>query len=183
MADHPTQFAVFGGGCFWCTEAVYRTLNGVESVTPGYAGGETDQPTYETVSSGTTGHAEVVRVEYDPSVISYPQLLDVFFVSHDPTTPNRQGQDIGTQYRSVILYADADQKADAEVVIARLTNDGTYDAPIITELRPLKAFFPAEEHHRDYYAANRSAPYCQLVIDPKLTKVRERYAALVKREV
>lgn len=182
MPDHPTKFAVFGGGCFWCTEAVYRMIKGVESVTSGYAGGETDDPSYEAVSSGTTGHAEVIRVEYDPSVVAYASLLDVFFGSHDPTTLNRQGHDVGTQYRSIILTADVSQKDDAEAAITRLTAEKVFADPIVTEVKPLKAFFPAEEEHRDYYANNKSAPYCQVVIDPKLGKVRERYAALLKRD-
>lgn len=183
MTDHPTKFAVFGGGCFWCTEAVYRMIKGVETVTSGYAGGETDHPTYETVSSGTTGHAEVIRIEYDPAQMAYADLLDVFFGSHDPTTLNRQGHDVGTQYRSVVLYADDAQKADAEATIKRLTDEEVFDSAIVTDIKPLKAFYPAEEEHRDYYANNKSAPYCQVVINPKLAKVRARYAHLIKRDV
>jgi methionine-S-sulfoxide reductase len=182
MTVQQTKVAVFGGGCFWCTEAVFRMIAGVESVTPGYAGGETDGPSYEQVSSGTTGHAEVIRVVYDSAVVAYPDLLNVFFTSHDPTTMNRQGNDVGTQYRSVIFAADDAQRADAAATIERLTAEGVFDAPIVTEILPLKAFYPAEEYHRDYYANNRTAPYCTVVIDPKVKKVRERFSHLVRRD-
>lgn len=177
------ESAVFGGGCFWCTEAVFKELKGVVSVTPGYAGGEKPEPTYEQVCSGETGHAEVIRVEYDPTKIGYRDLLEVFFATRDPTTPNRQGNDVGTQYRSIILYADAKQKAEAEAVIAELKASGGYGGrEVVTELKPLEKFWEAENYHRDYYAKNRDGnPYCQLVIDPKLAKFRRKFRALLKK--
>lgn len=171
--------AVFGGGCFWCTEAVFKMLKGVGHVEPGYAGGQMVNPKYEQVSAGTTGHAEVIRVTYDPTLISYEDLLTVFFGSHDPTTPNRQGNDIGEQYRSVIFYADEEEKATAERLIKDFDgslNDGTR---VVTQVVPLKDFFDAEDYHKDYYKNNVSAPYCQIIIEPKLEKVRKRFAELV----
>lgn len=175
--------AVFGGGCFWCTEAVFAMLKGVTKVEPGYAGGQTENPTYERVSEGNTGHAEVIRVSYDPAVISYEDLLVVFFGSHDPTTLNRQGNDIGEQYRSVIFYASDDEKAVAESVtgdIQKSLKDGTR---VVTQIVPFAAFYPAEDYHFDYYKNNTSAPYCQLIIEPKIEKVRKRFAELVQEQV
>ena len=180
--------AVFGGGCFWCTEAVFQMLKGVEKVESGYAGGSTHStssgqaipPTYEQVSTGNTGHAEVIRVTYDPAIISYEDLLTVFFGSHDPTTPNRQGADVGEQYRSVILYETDEEKKTAESVakeIQQSLKDGTR---IVTQIIPLGKFFPAESYHQNYYKANTSAPYCQLIIEPKIEKVRKRFAELVR---
>jgi peptide-methionine (S)-S-oxide reductase len=172
--------AVFGGGCFWCTEAVFQMLKGVSKVQSGYAGGKTDKPSYEQVSSGTTGHAEVIRVTYDPAIISYEDLLTVFFGSHDPTTPNRQGADVGEQYRSVILYGTEDERATAERVareIQESLKDGTH---VVTQILPLGQFFPAESYHQNYFKTNTSAPYCELVIEPKIEKVRKRFAELVK---
>lgn len=177
----PMKQAVFGGGCFWCTEAVFSMLRGVSKVEPGYAGGKVENPSYEQVSSGTTGHAEVIRVSYDPSVITYEDLLTVFFGSHDPTTPNRQGADVGEQYRSVIFYASEEEKRTAERLIQEVNaslKDGTR---VVTEVVALGAFFPAEEYHKNYYANNASAPYCQLVIEPKIEKVRKRFAELVRQ--
>jgi peptide-methionine (S)-S-oxide reductase len=174
------QQAVFGGGCFWCTEAVFRMLKGVASVTPGYAGGKMDHPSYEAVCNGGTGHAEVVRVEYDPSLVSYETLLTVFFVSHDPTTLNRQGADVGTQYRSTVLYETPEQKAVAEKFIADLNASNDFGKPIVTLVEPLDMFYEAEDYHKDYYARNKSQGYCQAVINPKLTKVREKFAKLLK---
>jgi peptide-methionine (S)-S-oxide reductase len=175
-----TELAVFGGGCFWCTEAVFKRIRGVGSVLPGYAGGSVEKPSYQQVSSGTSGHAEVVRVEYDPSLISYDDLLTVFFASHDPTTPDRQGDDVGTQYRSVI-YTTSDRQQDAaEQFIERLNAATAEGAPVVTEVRPLVAFFRAEQEHLDYYTKNRTAPYCQLVINPKLRKLQERFSSLLK---
>lgn len=174
--------AVFGGGCFWCTEAVFAMLNGVTLVEPGYAGGVYENPTYERVSSGATGHAEVIRVTFDPDVISFEDLLTVFFGSHDPTTPNRQGADVGEQYRSIILYQDEAQKTIAERVAREIQaslDDGTR---IVTQIVPLKEFYPAEDYHRNYYASNSSAPYCQIVIEPKIEKVRKRFAELVRND-
>ena len=172
--------AVFGGGCFWCTEAVFQMLKGVEKVEPGYAGGKMENPSYEAVSGGGTGHAEVIRVTYDPAIISYEDLLTVFFGSHDPTTPNRQGADVGEQYRSVILYESDEDKKVAERIsneIQESLKDGTR---VVTQIVPLGKFFPAEEYHKDYYKNNASAPYCQLIIEPKIEKVRKRFAELVK---
>ena len=172
--------AIFGGGCFWCTEAVFQMLRGVSKVESGYAGGEKENPSYEAVSSGNTGHAEVIRVTYDPAIISYEDLLTVFFGSHDPTTPNRQGADVGEQYRSVILYEAKADKAIAEKMVKEVQeslHDGTR---IVTEVIPLATFYVAESYHQNYYKANTSAPYCQLIIEPKIEKVRKRFAELVK---
>ncbi|MBI4179819.1 peptide-methionine (S)-S-oxide reductase MsrA [bacterium] len=167
-----TARATFGGGCFWCLEAVFEQLPGVDDVTSGYAGGKHPQPTYEDVCAGTTGHAEVVQVAYDPAKISYEQLLDVFWQCHDPTTPDRQGADEGTQYRSVILYHDEKQKKLAEKSLRAA--EKLFKDPIVTEIVPLKEFHPAEDYHQDYYRGNRGAPYCQVVIRPKLRKMNLR---------
>ena len=167
-----TEVAVFGGGCFWCTEAVFQELRGVISVMPGYAGGSVQNPTYEQVCAGKTGHAEVIRVEFDPSRISYRDLLAVFFASHDPTTLNRQGSDIGTQYRSVILYTTDDQKCAAEKYLTELNASGPGRTPVVTERKPLETFYEAEEYHRKYSLKNPNQAYCQLVIKPKLKKLK-----------
>ncbi|HTY40179.1 MAG TPA: peptide-methionine (S)-S-oxide reductase MsrA [Candidatus Paceibacterota bacterium] len=172
-----TESAVFGGGCFWCTEAVFEMLRGVVSVRSGYAGGKIANPTYEMVSSGTTGHAEVVRIEFDPKQIAYDDLLTVFFATHDPTTRNRQGNDIGPQYRSVIFYTTDAQKAAAEKFIAKLNGSGP---PVVTEVEPLTEFYEAENYHRAYYQNNTDAPYCQVVINPKIEKVKKRFHELLK---
>lgn len=174
--------AVIGGGCFWCTESVFQELRGVVSAVPGYAGGGTEHPTYEAVCSGRTGHAEAVRVAFDPAVVSYADLLRVFFATHDPTTLNRQGNDVGTQYRSIILYADEAQRRAAEAVIAEVEASGAYGGrPVVTELKPLAAFWEAEAEHHDYYARNRDAnAYCRLVIDPKLAAFRQTFRTLLK---
>src|SRR3989344_5665131 len=178
-----SEVAIFGGGCFWCTEAVFKMLKGVSSVTPGYAGGSTPQsdsgqvsspqtaPTYEDVCSGKTGHAEVIQIQYDPTVIPYEKLLTVFFATHDPTTPNRQGNDEGTQYRSVILYTTDEQKIAAEKFVRTLNDAEKRGARVTTQVEPLTQFYEAEDYHKDYYARNSSAPYCQVVINPKLKKV------------
>lgn len=174
-----TEKAVFGGGCFWCTEAVFQMLKGVSLVYPGYAGGNVPNPTYEQVCTGDTGHAEVVVVEYDPSQIAYKDLLTVFFGSHNPTEKNRQGADVGTQYRSVIFYTTEDQKREAEEYIKEInTTEG--GKPIVTEVEPLTQVYAAETYHKDYFTNHTSAPYCQLVINPKLDKVKERFANLLK---
>lgn len=173
------EVAVFGGGCFWCTEAVFSELRGVVSVIPGYTGGEKNNPTYDEVCSGTSGHAEVIRIEFDPLQITFTDLLTVFFATHDPTTLNRQGSDVGTQYRSVIFYSTEAQKQEAETFIADL-NVGTA-ASIVTELALLKEFYPAEAWHREYYFKNSDQPYCQLVISPKLEKLQAKYSQLLKR--
>ena len=171
--------AVFGGGCFWCTEAVFQMLKGVTKVEPGYAGGTVENPSYERVSEGNSGHAEVIQVTYDPTLITFEDLLTVFFGSHDPTTPNRQGNDVGLQYRSVIFYdSDADRLV-AEKVIKEVNESLADGTRVVTQLVPLEKFYPAETYHKDYYAKNSSAPYCQLIIEPKLEKVRKRFAELV----
>ncbi len=172
--------AVFGGGCFWCTEAVFKMLKGVLSVVSGYAGGEKENPMYEEVSMGGTGHAEVIEIEYDPSLIDYETLLTVFFATHDPTTLNQQGADVGTQYRSVIFYTSQEQKQIAQKLINILNASSEKGAPIVTQVEPLDTFFPAEEYHRDYYARNSQNSYCQVVINPKLKKVQEKFAQLLK---
>ena len=172
--------AVFGGGCFWCTEAVFEGLKGVISVMPGYAGGNVKNPTYEQVCTGNTGHAEVTRVEYDPTKISYESLLTVFFATHDPTTLNRQGNDIGTQYRSAVFYTTDDQKKEAERFIKDLSATDPGGKPIVTEIVPLDVFYPAEDYHREYYKRNASAPYCQLVIEPKVEKLQKKFSELLK---
>ncbi len=174
------SIAVFGGGCFWCTEAVFKMLRGVVSVLPGYAGGKTENPTYEQVCSGTTGHAEVTRVEYDPSAISYSDLLTVFFASHDPTTKDRQGNDVGTQYRSVIFYTIPEQKRGAEAFVKELNASSSAGKPIVTEVAPLDHFYSAEDYHQDYFARNKDKPYCIAVINPKLKKVKEHFSQLLK---
>jgi peptide-methionine (S)-S-oxide reductase len=174
------ESAVFGGGCFWCTEAVFERLKGVSSVMPGYAGGKTANPTYPQVCSEITGHAEVVRVEYDPARITYHDLLTVFFATHDPTSLNRQGADAGTQYRSTILYTTEEQRRQAEEFIKELNRALPPQRQIVTEVVPLTEFYPAEPYHREYYRNNRWAPYCQVVIDPKLTKLYKGFQKLLK---
>ncbi len=165
-----------GGGCFWCLEAVYLKLDGVNAVTSGYAGGQTDNPDYRSVCSGTTGHAEVVRVDFDPAVVSFETLLEVFFTIHDPTTLNRQGADVGTQYRSVIFWEDESQREAATAMIQRLSDEPVFSNPIVTEVEPLTRFYPAEDYHQNYYPQNAAMPYCQVVIEPKLAKARARFA-------
>lgn len=172
------EIVVFGGGCFWCTEAVFGILNGVVWVKSGYAGGTTPNPTYESVSSGKTGHAEVLQVEYNPEIILFHDLLTVFFASHDPTTLNRQGADTGTQYRSVILYTTPAQKTESEKYIGELKNDGV---KIVTELKPLDTFYPAEDYHQNYYESHENQAYSQAVIKPKLEKVQKEFEKLLKR--
>ncbi len=176
------ETAVFGGGCFWCTEAVFKMLMGVKSVLPGYAGGEKSNPTYEDVSSGRTGYVEVVQVEYDPNQVKYETLLTIFFASHDPTTLNRQGNDVGTQYRSVVFYTNEDQKNVANNFIENLEKTSKEGDHIVTTVEPLKDFYQAEDYHRDYYATHKSAPYCQVVINPKLEKVQKKFAELLNEK-
>jgi len=170
---------VFGGGCFWCTEAVFKMLKGVAKVEPGYAGGAVPNPTYEQVCTGRTGHAEVIRIEYDPAFVSYDDLLTVFFATHDPTTLNRQGNDVGTQYRSAVFFTDEAQAAEAKAFIAGLEAAAPGGDPVVTEVVPLDAFWPAEDYHRDYYARNQEQPYCRAIINPKLEKVKKKFAALL----
>ena len=172
--------ATLAGGCFWCTEAVFSIVKGVEKVESGYTGGSVPNPTYEQVSSGATGHAEAVQVTFDPSVISFREILEVFFATHDPTTLNRQGPDFGTQYRSAIFYHNEEQKATAEKVIAELDKEGIWDSPIVTRVAPFKAFYAAENYHKDYYKRNSNQPYCQQVITPKLVKLQQRFLGKLK---
>lgn len=174
------QKASFGGGCFWCIEPFFEKLKGVESVKSGYQGGDVPNPTYKEVSSGKTGHAEVVEVTYDPAVISYTDLLEVFFDIHDPTTLNRQGADVGTQYRSTILYYNDEQKALAEAAVKKLTEDKVFKDPIVTKVEKAGTFYVAEGYHQDYFSKNPSAPYCRLVIAPKLNKIKLREDLLKK---
>jgi peptide-methionine (S)-S-oxide reductase len=166
------ETVVLGGGCFWCMEAVFNRLPGVISVTPGYAGGFAWDPSYRDVCTGTTGHAEVVSIEFDPGKISLDDVLDVFFLAHDPTSLNRQGADVGTQYRSIILHTSEEQREKIEDYIDKISDN--YDEPIVTEVKPLERFYTAEEHHRRYYERNRNLPYCRLVISPKLEKLRKK---------
>lgn len=172
--------AVFANGCFWCTEAVFSMLKGVSSVKPGYTGGKITNPTYEQVSYGDTGHAEAIEIQYDSSIISYDDLLAVYFNTHDPTTLNRQGNDVGTQYRSVIFYTDDEQKNTAEKLINELNNSKAYDKPVVTEVQPLTEFYEAEDYHHDYYKNHQDQGYCQLVIAPKLEKLQKRFEKLLK---
>jgi peptide-methionine (S)-S-oxide reductase len=174
------EVAVFGGGCFWCTEAVFEELRGVTSVVSGYAGGELKNPTYEQVCGGRTGHAEVIRIEFDPEQITFRDLLTVFFATHDPTTLNRQGNDIGTQYRSAIFYDSDEQKREAENFIKQLDEATTFGKPIVTTLEPLTDFYEAEKYHQKYYASNPYQPYCQVMIPPKLNKLNKQFAELIK---
>ncbi|MFQ6371136.1 bifunctional methionine sulfoxide reductase B/A protein [Shewanella sp. YIC-542] len=174
-AADSTSLATFGSGCFWCTEAVFSSLKGVLRVLPGYAGGTSDTASYRQVCEGDSGHAEVVQIQYDPAVISYQQLLEVFFASHDPTTLNRQGHDVGSQYRSVIFAHDAQQLAQAEAFIKQLALQGEYGAGIVTQLSAYQGFYPAEAEHHDYYAGHQQQPYCALVIGPKLEKIRHYF--------
>lgn len=174
------QTITLGGGCFWCVEAVMQPLRGVRRVVSGYAGGTVRNPSYREVCSGRTGHAEVVRVTFDPDEIPLRDLLTVFFATHDPTTLNRQGADVGTQYRSAIFHETPEQRRTAEAVIADLEAEGVYDDPIVTELAPLEVFYEAEEHHQDYFARNPGQPYCQIVIAPKVAKLRRTYLDRLK---
>ena len=175
QTDTTMKEAIFGGGCFWCTEAIFQKTKGVESVKPGYAGGDIKNPTYEQVSTGNTGHAEVVKVTYDPDVISYNDLLLIFFKTHDPTTLNRQGADVGPQYRSAVFYTDEEQKKLAQDMIRKLEQEKVWKDPIVTEVSPVKNFTVAEDYHHDYYKSNKNAPYCQVVINPKLKKFKTQF--------
>jgi peptide-methionine (S)-S-oxide reductase len=175
-----SQTAVFGGGCFWCIEAVFDQLKGVESVESGYMGGKNPNPTYQQVCEGNTGHVEIVRVNFDPQHISFTELLDVFFTVHDPTTLNRQGNDVGTQYRSVIFYTSEEQKQQAEEAIAKLNSSRALPSPVVTTVEPAKDFFVAENYHQEYYANNSSQPYCQFVISPKMKKFQQKFRDKMK---
>ena len=173
-----TEIAVLGGGCFWCTEAVYLEAKGVNKVESGYTGGPQPNPTYEQVCSGTTGHAEVVRLEFDPDVITYRDILEIFFTIHDPTTLNRQGNDVGTQYRSVIYYQSPEQEATARQVMAEMAH--VWDAPIVTEISPAQPYFKAEDYHQNYFAQHPLQGYCAFVVEPKVTKFRKMHTARLK---
>ena len=175
------ETATLGGGCFWCLEAVYEGLQGVVSVESGYCGGHTQNPTYEDICGGDTGHAEVVRVTFDPAVIDYADILDVFFAIHDPTTLNAQGNDVGTQYRSAIFFGSPEQKSAAEAAVRRLAEAKTYADPIVTEILPAPQFFPAEQYHRSYFRNNQRQPYCQYVVSPKVAKFRKQFADRLKK--
>ncbi len=174
------EVATLGGGCFWCLEAVYEELRGVEKVESGYSGGSMPDPTYREVCSGTTGHAEVVQVTFDPSMVSFREILGVFFTIHDPTTLNRQGADVGTQYRSVIFYHDEEQRRVAEEVISELEAEGLWKDPIVTEVVPLDAYYRAEDYHQGYFRNNGFQPYCQVIIAPKVAKFRKQYLEQLK---
>lgn len=172
--------ATFGNGCFWCTEAIFQQLNGVTKVVSGYAGGKVKNPSYKEVCTGLTGHAEVIQITYDPTKISYPELLEVFWQTHDPTTLNRQGADVGTQYRSVVFYHTEEQKQLAESYKKKLDESGAFDNPIVTEISPLSEYYPAEDYHQNYYKLNGSAPYCSYVIQPKLEKFKKVFKDKLK---
>ena len=175
------MFTFLAGGCFWCLEAIFSELRGVEKVVSGYSGGRVPNPYYREVCTGTTGHAETVQITFDPQIISYRELLEVFFTIHDPTTLNRQGADVGTQYRSAIFYHTPEQGKIAQEVIAELEAAKIWDAPIVTEVTPFKAFYPAEEDHREYFRRNPDQPYCRVVIDPKVAKFRKQFFAKLKK--
>jgi len=177
------EVATLAGGCFWCLEAAFQDLKGVDEVQSGYAGGHVANPSYEDVCTGTTGHAEVVQITFDPTIVSFNDLLHVFFTIHDPTTLNRQGGDVGTQYRSAVFYHTPEQKAVTEKVIKELAAEHVWDNPIVTEVKPLEAFYPAEEYHRDYYRRNPIQGYCSAVIGPKVAKVRKLYFDKLKQPV
>lgn len=185
MLGQNLEVATLAGGCFWCTEAIFKRLRGVESVTPGYTGGNPPpggrNPTYEEVCSGTTGHAEAIQIVFDPRVITYQRLLEVFWALHDPTTPDRQGSDVGTQYRSAIFYHSGEQKTIAEGLKIKLESSGKYKEKIVTEIVPFTKFYPAEEYHRDYYTRHSNQPYCQIVIDPKIQKLYKEFGQEVKK--
>ena len=178
-----TQKGNFGGGCFWCTEAVFTAINGVEKVTSGYMGGQVENPTYEQVCTGTTGHAEIIQIEFDPAKVSFQELLLIFFKTHDATTLNRQGADVGTQYRSVVFYETEEQKIQTEEMIAQLNAEKVFSNPIVTELTAIEQFFPAEKYHQDYFINHRSQGYCMAVIEPKLAKFAANFRDKIKPEL
>ncbi len=182
MESPQREIATLAGGCFWCVEAVFEPIEGVERVESGYAGGRIPNPSYEQVCGGTTGHAEVVQVTFDPQKIGYGEVLEIFFAFHDPTTLNRQGADAGTQYRSAVFYHSPEQKAEVERVIARLTEARVFEDPIVTEVAPFTEFFRAEDYHQGYYRQNPGQPYCRVAIAPKVAKLRAKYAAKLKPE-
>ena len=181
-SENNSEVATLGGGCFWCLEAVFDELRGVESVVSGYAGGSAPNPTYRQVCEGATGHAEVVQVAFDPREVSFRELLEVFFTIHDPTTLNRQGGDVGTQYRSAVFYHTPEQEATAHEVIARLGAEGLWDAPVVTEVAPLQEFYPAEDYHQESFARNADQPYCRAVVAPKVAKFRKHFLDRLKKQ-
>jgi peptide-methionine (S)-S-oxide reductase len=181
MSENNRELATFGGGCFWCLEAVFEQVAGVHSVVSGYSGGHIEHPDYRAVCEGTTGHVEVVRVTFDPGKISYEGLLEIFFVIHDPTTPNRQGNDVGTQYRSAIFYHSAQQQATANAMISRLQDEKVWRDPVVTEVLPEAPFFAAEDYHQHYFSRNPGQGYCQLVVAPKLAKFRKNFSARLRK--
>jgi peptide-methionine (S)-S-oxide reductase len=174
------EVATFGNGCFWCTEAIFQNLKGVDNIVSGYSGGHVDNPTYRQVCSGTTGHAEVIQLEYDPNTITYDELLEVFWKTHDPTTPNRQGNDVGPQYRSAVFYHSEEQREKAEKYKKELNEAGAFNAPIVTEITAFDKFYPAENYHQNYYNLNGSQPYCNYVIKPKLDKLEKVFKDKLK---
>lgn len=180
METNQREVATLAGGCFWCLEAVYDDLRGVEAVESGYSGGDVPNPTYRQVCSGTTGHAEVVQVTFDPGVISFREILEVFFAIHDPTTRNRQGADVGTQYRSAIFYHSPEQQETAEKLIAELNAEQIWDAPIVTEVAPFEKFYVAEDYHQEYFVQNPAQPYCRAVVAPKVAKFRQKFLGKLK---
>jgi peptide-methionine (S)-S-oxide reductase len=175
------ETATLGGGCFWCTEAIYKELKGVESILPGYSGGHVKNPTYQEVCTGSTGHAEVVQVKFDPAQVSFAEILEVFFKTHNPTELNRQGNDIGTQYRSSVFYHSEEQKQTAEKVIKLLEEGKVYNDPIVTEVTKFEAFYPAEDYHKDYFARNKNQPYCRMVVAPKVEKFEKIFKDKLKK--
>ena len=179
-AEQSTGLATLAGGCFWCLEAVYKELRGVSRVVSGYAGGHVESPTYREVCDGTTGHAEVVQITFDPLAVSYKELLEVFFTIHDPTTLNRQGADVGSQYRSAVFYHTPEQRETAEQVIAEMTAARVWGSPIVTEVAPLDRFYPAEDYHQDYFEKNPAQPYCRAVVAPKVSKFRKLFLDRLK---
>jgi len=182
MSESNLEIATLGAGCFWCVEAVFDDLRGVVDVVSGYSGGHTDNPTYKEVCSESTGHAEVAQITFDPKIISFKEILQVFFAVHDPTTLNRQGNDVGTSYRSAIFYHDDEQKHVAEEVIKEVTEEGVYDDPIVTEVTPFEKFWPAENYHQEYFANNASQPYCMAVVAPKVAKFRKKFVDKLKSQ-
>ncbi len=179
--DVEREVATLAGGCFWCLEAVFDDLRGVEGVVSGYAGGRVPDPTYEQVCAGTTGHAEVVQLTFDPRAVSFRELLEVFFTIHDPTTPNRQGADVGTQYRSAVFYHTPEQKEETQRVIRELEEARVWGAPIVTEVAPFEKFYPAEDYHQEYFRRNPAQPYCQVVVAPKVSKFRQKFLGKLKK--
>ena len=180
--DKNLEIATLANGCFWCTEAIFSRVKGIKSVIPGYSGGSTNNPSYEQVCTGITGHAEAIQIEFDSKIISFEKILDIFWHTHDPTTLNRQGNDVGTQYRSAIFYHDDNQKNIAEKLKKELEKEDVFKNPIVTEITPFSKFYPAENYHKEYFENNRNAPYCSFVIDPKIQKLLQKYSDKIKKE-